>query len=170
MSEVGKVRSNPGPNTRNEARCGHGTGGGGITLICDTRAVHGVVVRRPRECLACQSMVEGHGSFERIWRDVSPRQLRIETRNYRRRTDRRMQKWMTHTKLHIRIFNDINFSTNRIKECFGSSKTRSSPVLRWIEVLKRVRHQSCGGLGSVNAALAAAAAQARGHICPKGGP
>ena len=111
----------------------------------------------------------GGGGQERIRREVSPRQLRIETRNYRRRTDRRMQKWMTHTKLHIRIFNDINFSTNRIKECFGSSKTRSSPVLRWIEVLKRVRHQSCGGLGSVNAALAAAAAQARGHICPKGG-
>ena len=93
---------------------------------------------------------------ERIRREVSPRQLRIETRNYRRRTDRRMQKWMTHTKLHIIIFNDINFSTNRIKECFGSSKTRSSPVMRW--------------LGFCKSGALAATAQARGHICPKGGP
>ena len=39
-------------------------GGGGIILICDTWAVHGAVVRRPRECLACQGMAEGHGSFQ----------------------------------------------------------------------------------------------------------
>ena len=45
--------------------------------------------------------------FERIRREVSPRQLRIETRNYRRRTDRRMQKWMTHNIIHKRTFQNI---------------------------------------------------------------
>ena len=138
-------------------------------LYAGKEALH-VPVMMARAYRGPKAWVVMHGDpNEADARKVGVSQTIIETRNYRRRTDRRMQKWMTHTKLHIRIFNDINFSTNRIKECFGSSKTRSSPVLRWIEVLKRVRHQSCGGLGSVNAALAAAAAQARGHICPKGG-
>ena len=61
----------------------------------------------------------------------------------------------SHKKIHIRTFNAINFSTNRIKECFESSTLRSSPVLRWIGFCER------GAL--------AAAAQARSHICPKGG-
>ena len=93
---------------------------------------------------------------ERSRRKFKARTIIYETRNYKRRTDRRMQSWLTHTKLHIRTFNDINFSTNRIKECFGSYKTRSSPVLWWIGFCER------GAL--------AAAAQARGHICPKDGP
>ena len=95
-----------------------------------------------------------HGSSvkERDHWKVKARAIIYETRNYRRRTDRRMQKWMTHNIIHKRTFQNI-YNSKRM----ARKRVRAS-VIRY------------RGLASENAALAAAAAQARGHICPKGGP
>ena len=45
--------------------------------------------------------------YEADARKVGVSQTIIETRNYRRRTDRRIQKWMTHNIIHKRIFQNI---------------------------------------------------------------
>ena len=92
------------------------------------------------------------GAPERDHWKIKAKTIIYETRNYRRRTDRRMQKWMTHNIIHKRTFQNI-YNSKRM-----ARKRVPASVIRY------------RGLASENAALAAAAAQARGHICPKGGP
>ena len=96
-------------------------------------------------------------------RKVGVSQTIIETRNYRRRTDRRMKKWMTHNIIHKRTFQNI-WNSKRMARKFSRrpSSRPSSGSRLWLPRTPR----SAGGC-SVHrpAGLKLCTANMCGHVC-----